>query len=284
MAACGDAACDCSGSTLAGLTYGAAAAVFRDDPCLASLAVLVAVGVAVYAGTHAKQVQPGAAFGRGLMSSPVLLVWTVLLGTIGFRFPAAGVLVFTALAGLGGVAWLRRRAPVEAPCCGPDCDCHTAGQASTWEVAPEAADSGTAQAAAGGWINAVVQLEADVDSDWAHVARRCLEEVVTDLAQRQARLQHLKLLLTTAGGSLTLTQVGTAAEPTVAGDAGAPALAASLILNARAEVSQDDLKGIVEKALAAAANGPRRAHLVRLQNLRPGGPVPPADGQPVAAR
>jgi hypothetical protein len=258
--------------------------VFRDDPQLGVLAVLLALGVAVYAGVRARWVQPGARWGRALVSSPVLLVWTVLVGAVGLGFTGVGVLAFTALAAFGAVAWLRRRGPVEAPCCGPDCDCHTAGQDAGWELAPDGKDAGADQTAGGGWINAVVQLEADGDTDWAPLARRCLEGVVTELARRKARLQHLKLLLTTADGALTLSQVGAAVGPTAEGDAGDAAMAASLILNVRARIAADDLRTLVEKTLAETVTGPCRAQIVRLQSLRPGGPVPPAEGNAVAAR
>jgi hypothetical protein len=266
------------------MVKGAVTMVFRDDPQLGVLAVLVAVGVAVYAGVHAGQVQPGAHAGRALVSSPVLLVWTALLGTVWLGFSSTGVLTFTALAGLGAVVWLRRRGPVEVPGCGPDCDCHANGAGGSWELAPEATDRTTPDAETAGWVHAVVQLDADVDTDWSQITRRCLEQVLAELAQCSARLLHAKLLLTTGTGSLTLTQAGKAEKLSIEGDASGASLSASLIMNVRAEVAPDELKTIIEKAITAAASGPCRAQILQTQALRPSGPKPPAGRDSVVAQ
>ena len=161
MPACNDVPCTCGDVSLASLLQGAVTTAFHGDPYLGCLAVLLAVGLAVHAAAWDQSSPSRGRFLHRVCSAPVLLVWTVLLGTVGLGFPGKGVLALTALAVVGSAAWLRRRDPAGGPDCGPGCHCHAARNGTDWELAPETTGASPAQTSAGGWINAVAQLEAE---------------------------------------------------------------------------------------------------------------------------
>jgi len=122
-------------------------------------------------------------------------------------------------------------------------------------------------------------------ADWAGFARKLLEGLRDDFRRRGARVGHVKLLLSAGSEQCIANLTSTDGEVSVRGQAGAAdraetpgradtAAQAELVLNARVEMSPEELEALVRRHLSAAAAGGVAAEIVHLQSLRPGRPRP----------
>jgi G3E family GTPase len=126
-----------------------------------------------------------------------------------------------------------------------------------------------------GWLNADMRLSAVADPvEWETFCLGLLRGLQTRLRERHARIGHIKLLLTADGGHCIGNLTDHRSEPLLQGRlAGSPA-EASLTLNARVEMSPEELERMVRDTLEATAGRSVQVDIGNLRCLRPGRPRP----------
>jgi hypothetical protein len=182
--------------------------------------------------------------------------------TLAAEFPLTPLRAVSAIDGNGVDGWLDEvlhQQPGSRRVVDVDYDVYAAGEAAL------------------GWLNAVVSLRADRETDWAAFCLAVLENVQMALAARRAEVGHVKLYLSTATGSLTGNLTG-GAEPSVAGALRVPSSEsprdANLLVNARAQTDPTTLQQIVETSLASAAGTGIVIKTENIQCFSPARPQP----------
>ena len=125
-----------------------------------------------------------------------------------------------------------------------------------------------------GWLNGTIHLSSAEPFDGSLYLLELTRGIRGRLAKESIEIAHLKMTLTPdgeAGGLGTLNLVSTAGEPDFSRRLEHELSGGELILNLRAEGPPDVLRKAVEDAVAAAGS---LAQVQRLENLRPGRPVP----------
>lgn len=129
--------------------------------------------------------------------------------------------------------------------------------------------------AALGWLNATVSLSAPSGFDGAKLAVDLLERVRAGAATVNAEIGHVKLLLSTAEGTLRAGFVTAASELDQTGSLSGAVSSATLTFNARVAMPPEDLEQLVRQSVeAVAAAVGATAEVTRLQSFRPGRPNP----------
>jgi Ni2+-binding GTPase involved in maturation of urease and hydrogenase len=183
-----------------------------------------------------------------------------LEGLIAARFPQAQVRFLSARTGEGVEAWLDEvlsGGRAGARILDVDYDTYAEGEAVL------------------GWLNADVRLSAAEESiRWDSFCSDLLGALHAEFRGRRARIGHVKLLLAAGGEHCigNLTDLG--GEPVIQGRIEGAVARADLVLNARVEMSPEDLERIVRGALATTAEGRVCCDVLRLRCLRPGRPQP----------
>ena len=178
---------------------------------------------------------------------------------IASRLPDTPVLVISALNGDGVDQWLdfvMQDRPAGQRIAEVDYDTYAQGEAVL------------------GWLNGTVQLRAEGGAHWGKFTLRLLERLQEEFRRRSAEVAHVKLLVTTAGGSLVANLTSNDAEPVVNGEVGPGAKEALLVVNARVHMDPDELRATVEKMLGEAAGERIRADIVSIQSFSPARPKP----------
>jgi G3E family GTPase len=168
-------------------------------------------------------------------------------------------IALSALTGSGLVAWLNQIAP--------------AGSAggSIAEVDYDLYAEGEAVL---GWLNATATLHADEPVDWKSWLGRLLRAIRTELARRQGKIVHVKALLSAVSGSLTTSLTSDAGAFAILGSLTGSPRDVNLVLNARIEMTPQDLADAVTAALRDVAGPPLSWQISALQCLSPGRPQP----------
>ena len=126
-----------------------------------------------------------------------------------------------------------------------------------------------------GWLNAAINLSGAADTDWNAFAESLLTKLKDAFLADKAEIGHVKLSLT-SDGKVILGNVGSiGGTVNMRGDSGVKGASAIMTLNARVQMSPDDLQKTVEKILpeTAAAFGVS-ASIINLKCLMPGRPNP----------
>jgi Ni2+-binding GTPase involved in maturation of urease and hydrogenase len=179
---------------------------------------------------------------------------------LGSQFPGTSVRYLSARTGEGVQPWLDE--VLLTPFAGSrivrvDYDVYAAGEAVL------------------GWLNMETWLSgAGGPVDWGTFCSDLLARLQAAFRQRDARIGHVKLLLTAADGHYLGNITDTRSEPILQNQIVGGPSEASLILNARVEMSPEELEQIVREALAKAADGRVRTEIRDLRCLRPGRPQP----------
>jgi G3E family GTPase len=180
--------------------------------------------------------------------------------TLAARFPGAAVRYLSARTGEGVDTWLdevlaTRRAGARIVTV--DYDVYAAGEAVL------------------GWLNAEILLSGMADPiEWRAYCSDLLERLQAVFRQRNARIGHIKLLLRAGGGHCIGNVTDLKSEPFLHHEiAGAPS-EASLTLNARVEISPEELEQMVRTVLGQVAQGRVQTAIRDLRCLRPGRPRP----------
>lgn len=175
-------------------------------------------------------------------------------------FPAANVGSISARAGDGVDAWL---------------DVILADNAAGRRVVEVDYDRYAEGEAVLGWLNAVIHFHAHgKEPDWRVVAGNLLNRMHSAFQDRRAEIGHVKLVLDCAGREGTASLIRLGGEIAFR-DFDLPAGEhASVILNARVQMSPSELEAIVREAVALADKGGVSADIRMLRCLMPGRPNP----------
>lgn len=126
-----------------------------------------------------------------------------------------------------------------------------------------------------GWLNAVIQLHAhDKNPGWRGVAECLLNRMYSSFKDRRAEIGHVKLALDSEGGQGTANLTRLDGEITFRDFDSLTGDRASLILNARVQMSPYELETIVRKAVALLEKDGVSAEILTLRCLMPGRPNP----------
>jgi Ni2+-binding GTPase involved in maturation of urease and hydrogenase len=179
---------------------------------------------------------------------------------IAARFPQAQVCCLSARTGEGVEAWLDEVLsvrPAGTRILDVDYDTYAEGEAVL------------------GWLNADIRLSAaNKELRWDSFCSDLLNALHAAFRERQARIGHVKVLLTADGQHCVGNLTGLNCEPIVQGRIEGSPAEADLILNARVEMPPEDLERIVRNVLAATADRRVRPEIRHLRCLRPGRPQP----------
>jgi len=182
-----------------------------------------------------------------------------LRAAVAERYRQATVMVLSALRGDGVDRWLdfiAQDRPAGARIAQVDYDTYAEGEAVL------------------GWLNGTVQLRAEGPVGWTAYVTGLVDTLRETFRRRAAEVAHLKMLLTTADGSLVVNLTSSGAEPTLRGDAGDRAAEALLVVNARVHMDPDALRAAVEEGVRRACGDEVRGEFVTLQSFSPAYPTP----------
>jgi len=184
---------------------------------------------------------------------------SALRARVGAAFPGADVQLVSALSGQGVEAWLASTqggAPAGQKILEIDYDTYAQGEAAL------------------GWLNADIALASTRGpADWRRFCEAFMKTLRDGFLRREVAIGHVKILLSSGGETLTANLTHSRADVSVRGGVSMSS-AADLIVNARVEVSPDDLESTVRAAVANAAGNEIRATVRTLRSLRPGRPTP----------
>jgi len=126
-----------------------------------------------------------------------------------------------------------------------------------------------------GWLNATIDLQAAGSFDPLGFADRLLTDLSAALAERQAEIAHVKLLLTTPAEVLLANVVSTEGPPTLSQDQMEPAHQGTLVLNARVHLAPAALQELVEALVQQTGEALGvEASVLHLQCFSPARPQP----------
>lgn len=126
-----------------------------------------------------------------------------------------------------------------------------------------------------GWLNAAVELKTkDGNSkDWKQVLTDLLYELSEGFDSRQQAVGHVKALIKENCNFVTGNVVGKKETLKIRGTSNGDSCV-TLVLNARAEMSPEELKSAVLRTISHIANGDVQAEIRELKCLKPGRPNP----------
>ncbi|MHB9134688.1 MAG: MIP family channel protein [Armatimonadota bacterium] len=175
------------------------------------------------------------------------------------RFPAAQLYCISALTGEGVDAWLaavRVDQPAGKRIVEVDYDVYAEGEAVL------------------GWLNATARLTADGEVDWRAFCLQLMQSLQTEFQQMRRETAHLKLLLVTSGGQYVANLTRTLGTPAIRGSIAGHPHEAALVLNARVEMTPEELQEIVERILPRTAGKDMSLEITTIRSLSPGRPQP----------
>ena len=126
-----------------------------------------------------------------------------------------------------------------------------------------------------GWLNAAIDLSGAADTGWNAFAESLLAKLKEAFLADKAEIGHVKLSLA-CDGKVILGNVGSiGGTVNMRGDSSVKGASAKMTLNARVQMSPDDLRKTVEKILPeTAVSFGVSAKVVNLKCLMPGRPNP----------
>lgn len=176
------------------------------------------------------------------------------------EFPAAELRCISALSGEGVDEWL---------------EAVLTGRTSGRRIAEVDYDVYAEGEAVLGWLNSAVQLSASGRSvDWSAFGRDMLGRLQKVFQDERADVGHVKLLLSAPGGQCVGNLTRTWGEISLRGELESSSGQVDMILNARVEMSPQQLEDIVLSALHTTAGDRIGVRVEHLRTLRPGRPEP----------
>ena len=125
-----------------------------------------------------------------------------------------------------------------------------------------------------GWVNAAATITTTADVDWQAIGLGILTRIQQALGEQRAEIAHVKLSLTTARGQYVGNLTSSTGTPAIRGCIDGTPRVASLVINARVEMSPEELQRVVEDVLRTTANAQLTIRLETLHSLSPGRPMP----------
>jgi G3E family GTPase len=126
-----------------------------------------------------------------------------------------------------------------------------------------------------GWFNAEYKLSATdcCLPDWHHLAHSLMDQLLLHFQARNSAIGHVKLFMSSGDDELLANVTTLSEEPEYRGELDGAAPNVRLILNARVQMSPQDLERIATDTLSAVA-GCATLSEVRRHSLQPGRPEP----------
>lgn len=125
-----------------------------------------------------------------------------------------------------------------------------------------------------GWLNAAAALTAQRAVDWKALAVAVLNGIKNASVARKAEIAHAKVFLSTDSGQITANLTSTAGQIGARGEIAGTPLTATLTVNARVEMTPEELQGIVEQVLRSVAGDNITVQVSAMHSLSPGRPTP----------
>ncbi len=126
-----------------------------------------------------------------------------------------------------------------------------------------------------GWFNASYRLTSpDARPDWAACSSALMHDLQEAFRSESAAVGHLKLLLTTAEGSLAANLTSLSGAVQLRRDGALDARTATLVVNARVQMSPERLSALVASGMARAHAGHCEVAVSTQHSLSPGRPNP----------
>jgi len=126
-----------------------------------------------------------------------------------------------------------------------------------------------------GWLNAVVKLTATADpADWAALTSGLFAAMQRRLLEQRAEVGHLKALLDCGGGRLLANLTGVNERVSLRKDGTLTEPTASLTMNARVQVTPEDMDSLFREALDEACAGAATCVVTAFHCIKPGRPAP----------
>lgn len=123
-----------------------------------------------------------------------------------------------------------------------------------------------------GWLNTTIELYGE-RTNWDVFARNLMQDLSQQFDGSNVSVGHVKIILEAGLNYLSGNLTGLSETLNFRGSAGTGS-EARLTLNARVEMSPEDLEQIVRKTLELSANGTLNVKIVALSCLSPGRPKP----------
>ena len=123
-----------------------------------------------------------------------------------------------------------------------------------------------------GWLNSTIELSGE-QTDWDVFAKQLMQDLSIQFDSRKASVGHVKLILEAGDKYLTGNLTGLNNTLNFRGTVGTGS-EARLTLNARVEMSPDELEQIVRKILDENTKSNLTAKIIALRCLSPGRPNP----------
>lgn len=128
--------------------------------------------------------------------------------------------------------------------------------------------------AALGWLNALVQVSVRQSVDWKVLCQDLMEDLQHALQQKKAAIAHLKILLSMPDGFIVANLTSNQGPVSIRGGIGVSAGNALLHINARAQISPQELEEVVRDSVQRMATETTQVEIKHLQSLSPGRPRP----------
>ena len=176
---------------------------------------------------------------------------------VNLNFPDADVVTVSAITGDGIEEWLTEvlyRTDAGQRLADVDYDIYAEGEAVL------------------GWLNATVEMSG-TPVDWDIFAQNLMQDLSTQFDNRKASVGHVKIILEAGSKYLTGNLTGLSNTLNFRGTVGITSNA-RITLNARVEMTPDELELIVRKILENNIKGDLKAKIIALRCLSPGRPNP----------
>lgn len=125
-----------------------------------------------------------------------------------------------------------------------------------------------------GWLNATAELTAKGAANWKGIAVGVLAGIQVAAVARNTEIAHAKVSLHTDAGQLVANLTSTSGTIAARGEIAGTPTRATLTVNARVEMTPEELQGIVEDVLKTVAGDAIGVTMTAMHSLSPGRPTP----------
>ncbi|MEI6518920.1 MAG: GTP-binding protein [bacterium] len=125
-----------------------------------------------------------------------------------------------------------------------------------------------------GWLNASAKVTAATKADWKEFSLDLLNKIQQVAASQEADIAHVKLSLTAPTGQYVANLTSTTGTPAIRGEITGNPQVATLVINARVEMTPEKLQAIIEDTLNKKSNENLAIQIETIRSLSPGRPTP----------
>jgi len=183
-----------------------------------------------------------------------------LKSEVAASFPLAKVMAISSETGVGMDEWL---------------DEMLAGQTAGTHIIEIDYDIYAEGEAILGWLNCTAQLTSTVDVDWKALSQNIIDNLHNVFKEKKADIAHLKLIMSCLCGENVLANITNLnGDSKLRGELTSTARSAHLTINARVEMTPEELKDIVENTLKTSIPANIEVEMEDMVSLSPGRPTP----------